>query len=193
VQAMMNFATTVSEWTSCSWAIVFACLLLHADACSLNSTAADGMTNKQVSHDCLFVSFRLALRWLHGHFFSGLFRTEAVELLVAYLFLFPRPYGEPSNHFTAFLRYSCSVQLSKISLLIVVSRFLHLLATFDFEHQPIIVDIAGSFSAEDYTKITSKFHLIREHKPQDCAIFIAYGPDPDSVMWTKEKPSKMVS
>ena len=47
---------------------------------------------------------RLAKRWAASHLFSSCLVEEAVELLVAYLFLNPLPYDVPCSRITGFLR-----------------------------------------------------------------------------------------
>ena len=47
---------------------------------------------------------RLAKRWLSSHLFSACLAEEAVELLVAYLFLKPLPFNVPCSRITGFLR-----------------------------------------------------------------------------------------
>jgi len=49
-------------------------------------------------------SVRLAKRWIWSHFFSNFLTEEAVELLVAYVFVHPSPHHSPSSRITGFLR-----------------------------------------------------------------------------------------
>lgn len=61
----------------------------------------------------LLISSRVAKRWAASHLFSACLVEEAVELLVAYLFLKPLPFNVPCSRVTGFLRLS-SVLLLKI-------------------------------------------------------------------------------
>lgn len=61
----------------------------------------------------LLISLRVAKRWAASHLFSACLVEEAVELLVAYLFLKPLPFNVPCSRVTGFLRLS-SVLLLKI-------------------------------------------------------------------------------
>jgi hypothetical protein len=47
---------------------------------------------------------RLAKRWAASHLFSACLVEEAIELLVAYLFLNPLPFDAPCSRITGFLR-----------------------------------------------------------------------------------------
>ena len=53
-----------------------------------------------------FYDCRLAKRWIASHMFSDVIREEAVELLVAYVFLKPAPFATPLSRITGFLRYN---------------------------------------------------------------------------------------
>lgn len=48
---------------------------------------------------------RLAKRWVSAHLFSSFLAEEAIELVVAYLFLKPFPFHAPCSRVTGFLRY----------------------------------------------------------------------------------------
>ena len=113
---------------------------------------------------------RLAKRWLHSHLFSSLVTEEAVELLVAHLFLSPRPYDAPTSPFVGFL------------------RFLELLATFDWTGQPLIVNLDRELTAQAQTDIVHHFASVQEGARPP--LFIATPADRTSAHWTTETPSR---
>ena len=78
---------------------------------------------------------RLAKRWVSAHMFSEVLCEEAIELMVASLFLTPLPVIPPASVMCGF------------------HRFLHLLATFDWQHSPLIVDINNDISAQTLAEI----------------------------------------
>jgi len=117
---------------------------------------------------------RLALRWLHSHMFSNYFATETIELLVAFLFTNPRPYHPPANHLVGFY------------------RFLNLLSTFEFDKFPIIVDFEKELKSEDFQSISDQLEVIRKTNSSHYNIFIATAKYKNGVVWTKDKPSKMI-
>lgn len=80
-------------------------------------------------------SVRLVKRWLSSHLLLSLMEEEAVELLVAYLFAYPRPFAAPGSPFTALM------------------RFLVLLSTHDWVREPIIVDISNEFDAAQIKQV----------------------------------------
>lgn len=49
-------------------------------------------------------SVRLAKRWIWSHLFSGFLTEEAIELLVAYVFVHSSPHLPPASRVTGFLR-----------------------------------------------------------------------------------------
>jgi len=59
-------------------------------------------------------TLRLAKRWIAAHMLSGLIPFEAIELIVASLFVQPLPFHTPATISSAFM------------------RFLHLLGTYDW-------------------------------------------------------------
>ncbi|CAM0950126.1 unnamed protein product [Alopecurus aequalis] len=122
---------------------------------------------------------RLAKRWISAHLFSSFISEEAVELVVAYLFLKPFPFHAPSSRVAGFL------------------RFLRLLSSFDWTFSPMVVDINNDFNLKDEKEINEKFMLSRrsyEQNPHEIepAMFLATSYDKSSEAWTKHSPSKSV-
>ncbi|KAF0889199.1 hypothetical protein E2562_022458 [Oryza meyeriana var. granulata] len=122
---------------------------------------------------------RLAKRWISAHLFSSFISEEAVELLVAYLFLKPYPFRVPSSRVAGFL------------------RFLRLLSSFDWTFSPMIIDINNDFNLKDEKEINENFMLSRksyEQNPHDIepAMFLATSYDKASEAWMKHSPSKPV-
>ncbi|KAK3150553.1 hypothetical protein QOZ80_3AG0234690 [Eleusine coracana subsp. coracana] len=122
---------------------------------------------------------RLAKRWISAHLFSSFISEEAVELVVAYLFLKPFPFHTPSSRVAGFL------------------RFLRLLSSFDWTFSPMVIDINNDFNLKDEKEINENFMLSRksyEQNPHDIerAMFLATSYDKASEAWTKLSPSKSV-
>ncbi|TVU50990.1 hypothetical protein EJB05_02390 [Eragrostis curvula] len=122
---------------------------------------------------------RLAKRWISAHMFSSFISEEAVELVVAYLFLKPFPFQVPSSRVVGFL------------------RFLRLLSSFDWTFSPMVIDINNDFNLKDEKEINENFMLSRksyEQNPHDIerAMFLATSYDKASEAWTKHSPSKPV-
>ncbi|TVU51043.1 hypothetical protein EJB05_02447 [Eragrostis curvula] len=122
---------------------------------------------------------RLAKRWISAHMFSSFISEEAVELVVAYLFLKPFPFQVPTSRVVGFL------------------RFLRLLSSFDWTFSPMVVDINNDFNLKDEKEINENFMLSRksyEQNPHDIerAMFLATSYDKASEAWTKHSPSKPV-
>lgn len=72
---------------------------------------------------------RLAKRWVGAQMLSGLVPEEAVELVVAHLYLHPAPYGVTASPQTAFL------------------RFLKLLASHNWKTSPLIVNLNNGLNS----------------------------------------------
>ena len=86
--------------------------------------------------------------------FSGHVRDEAIELMVAHLYTDPSPFLPPNSHLVGFL------------------RFLHLLSTFKWQDQPLIVDIDNELSSNDRESILKTFERLRAREK------VAYPPLP---------------
>lgn len=79
------------------------------DKNKLETIVADITQKKKKSAGAFFISnvacfCRLAKRWIASHFFSSFLEEEAIELLVAHLFLNPLPFCAPCSRTTGFLR-----------------------------------------------------------------------------------------
>uniref|UniRef100_A0A8C1CUT8 Nucleolar protein 6 n=2 Tax=Cyprinus carpio TaxID=7962 RepID=A0A8C1CUT8_CYPCA len=122
----------------------------------------------QQQYGCFGVVCRLAKRWLASQFLLEDIREEATDLLVASLFLHPAPFTPPSSPQVGFL------------------RFLHLLSTFDWKNNPLIVNLNGKLTAVEQTDIKNDFVASRESLP---TMFIVTPNDKKVSVWTKEAPS----
>ncbi|CAK9152397.1 unnamed protein product [Ilex paraguariensis] len=120
---------------------------------------------------------RLAKRWVSAHLFSASLTDEAIELLVAYLFLNPLPFYAPSSRISGFL------------------RFLRLLSEYDWAFSPLVVDINGDLTPGDKKEINEKFMLSRKGYEENMqnvnpAMFLATAYDQTSEAWTRSSPTQ---
>ncbi|XP_051923336.1 nucleolar protein 6 [Hippocampus zosterae] len=122
----------------------------------------------QQQHPCFGAACRLAKRWLGAQLFSDDITEDTADLLVAYLFLQPAPFTPPGSPQVGFL------------------RFLHLLSSFDWRNNPLIVNLNMQFTAADYTEIKNDFMASRDFLP---VMFIATPKDKSVSMWTKRAPT----
>lgn len=119
---------------------------------------------------------RVAKRWAASHLFSACLVEEAVELLVAYLFLKPLPFNVPCSRVTGFL------------------RFLRLLAEYDWTFSALVVDINNDFGPEDFKLINDNFVSSRKASEENVqnvnpALFLATAYDKASEAWTTCSPN----
>lgn len=122
---------------------------------------------------------RLAKRWVSSHLFSSFLAEEAIELVVAYLFLKSFPFHSPCSRITGFL------------------RFLRLLSNYDWIFCPLVIDINNDFTSKDEKEINENFMLSRksyQENAQDVEpiMFLATSYDKASEAWTKFSPNRMV-
>ncbi|KAJ1388814.1 Zinc finger, GRF-type [Sesbania bispinosa] len=121
---------------------------------------------------------RLAKRWAASHLFSACLVEEAVELLVAYLFLNPLPFDAPCSRITGFL------------------RFLQLLSHYDWTFSPMVVDINNDLDQSDAKEINENFLLRRKGQGENGqnagpVMFLATVYDKASEAWTGLSPSAL--
>ncbi|XP_061342356.1 uncharacterized protein LOC133288574 isoform X3 [Gastrolobium bilobum] len=121
---------------------------------------------------------RLAKRWAASHLFSACLVEEAVELLVAYLFLNPLPYDAPCSRITGFL------------------RFLRLLSNYDWTFSPLVVDINNDLSQSDEKEINDNFLLRRKGQGENGQsvgpmMFLVTVYDKASETWTGLSPNAL--
>ncbi|XP_008286956.1 nucleolar protein 6 [Stegastes partitus] len=122
----------------------------------------------QQQHPCFGAVCRLAKRWLGAQLFSDDITEDTADLLVASLFLQPAPFTPPGSPQVGFL------------------RFLHLLSSFDWRNNPLVVNLNNQLTAADYTEIKNSFMASRESLP---VMFIATPKDTKLSMWTRRAPS----
>jgi U3 small nucleolar RNA-associated protein 22 len=123
-----------------------------------------------VIHHQFGPAVRLAKNWIHTHFFSDTLQDEAIEILVASLFLHPQPFSPPHAQIPTFL------------------RFLQLLSTFDWEHVPLILeDSEHKFTPQEHRQIQKQHENIRQRQP----MFLVTWGDRESV-FTINGPSKQM-
>jgi len=114
---------------------------------------------------------RLSKRWISSQLLSDFLSEEAIELIVAYMFLKPEPLQVPTSPMCGFL------------------RFLNLMATFDWLNEPLIVDINDQITNEQYTEIKENFTSSRQRLPP---MFITTNYDISTSVWTKHAPSQQI-
>lgn len=142
----------------------------------------DTLTNRRPTHYTFISSLsgthhayaettRLAKRWVTSQMLSGYLGNEAVELIVASLFLTPSPTRYPRSHMCGFL------------------RFLSLLSTFDWSVKPLIVNFNQEINEPDLAELEEKFTSKRE---QFACMHIITPYDRDASMWTKTQLPQQV-
>ncbi|XP_033110721.1 nucleolar protein 6-like [Anneissia japonica] len=125
----------------------------------------------QQQHSTFSATVRLCKRWTSAHLLSNHISEEAVELLVAYLYLSPSPYRVPSLPMVGF------------------HRFLKLLSDHDWNSSPLIVNFNDELTVTDYEAIRNYFSNNRTHLP---VLFLATAWDREGSVWTTTSPSVQI-
>ncbi|GAQ85560.1 U3 small nucleolar RNA-associated protein 22 [Klebsormidium nitens] len=137
----------------------------------LRSTHANLLQAVQGQHPAFGATVRLAKRWVSNHKFSAALRDEAVELLVASLFVHPGPYVAPRTRVAGLL------------------RFLSCLSSHDWANLPLIVDVNSDLTPADRENIQAAFQRSRKQPATGPALFLATPHDPESATWTNKRPT----
>lgn len=125
----------------------------------------------QSKHESFGRSCRLAKLWLSAHMMSNHVSDEACDIMMAHVYTNAGQYTAPHNSTTAFL------------------RFLTLLASTDFNKQPLIVDFSGNMTSDDYESMEKSFAKNRAALPSMCLFTCG---DRTRSLATFDKPSRVV-
>ncbi|KAF7590172.1 hypothetical protein BBP40_003193 [Aspergillus hancockii] len=123
-------------------------------------------------------TIRLVKDWFNCHLFTGHINEELVELLVVRAFTQPYPWNSPSSVMVGFL------------------RTLHFLSRWDWQQEPLIIDLGGELDQDAIQAIRTRFTGWRNVDPamNTVALFVASDLDADGVTWTQyEMPPKVVA
>ena len=122
-------------------------------------------------------SMRLMKKWRDCHLLSSHISEELIELLTIRTFVHPYPWQSPGSVMTGFL------------------RTLALIARWEWQSEPLIVDLNGDMNTSDIEMITLRFEAWRKIDPglHRMVLFVASNLDPSGITWTERKPSKVVA
>ncbi|KAJ8304133.1 hypothetical protein KUTeg_017716 [Tegillarca granosa] len=148
----------------------------------------------QQQNNTYSAAVRLAKRWISSHMLCDYLTDEAVELMMAHVYLHPQPYNTPHSVLVGFLLRSP---------LVGFLRFLYLLSHHDWKLSPLMINLNNEFTTqnkffsyflilsleEDFTAIPSKFTKERSTLP---LMFISTPYDKYSSHWTKKSPSSLI-
>jgi len=121
---------------------------------------------------------RLCARWVHAHLFSDVLAHEAIELIVASLFVTPAPFAVPTSALAAFV------------------RFLHLLATFPWQDEPMVVDLDDAMTPAQRQAAQAAFKQLRATAggaaDEGRALVLPTAYDASGTVWTARQPTVLM-
>ncbi|KAL5332646.1 Nrap protein [Aspergillus crustosus] len=123
-------------------------------------------------------TIRLLKYWFSCHLFDGHVNEELIELLTVRAFTQPHPWEIPSSIMTGFL------------------RTLHCISRWDWQQEPLLVDLGGEMDQKANEAIRTRFAAWRSIDPamNGISMFIGSDIDPEGVTWTQyEMPPKVVA
>ncbi|KKK15657.1 hypothetical protein P175DRAFT_0505341 [Aspergillus ochraceoroseus IBT 24754] len=123
-------------------------------------------------------TIRLVKYWFSCHLFDGHVNEELIELMVVRVFTQPYPWETPSSIMVGFL------------------RTLHFLSRWEWQQEPMVLDLGGELDQNAIETIRTRFSAWRSIDPamNSVSMFVGSDIDPDGVTWTQyEFPSKVVA
>lgn len=123
-------------------------------------------------------TIRLVKYWFNCHLFAGHIHEELVELMTVHTFTQPYPWEAPASVMAGFL------------------RTLHFLSRWDWQQEPLIVDLGGELSQNVIQTIRTRFAAWRNIDPamNTVVLFAASDVEQDGATWTQcEMPPKVVA
>lgn len=125
----------------------------------------------------LLDSMRLMKIWRDSHLLSAHISDEIIEHLTIRTFVQPYPWPVPASIMSGFLR-----------TLFFVSRW-------DWQFEPLIVDFNHDMTSKDIEGIYLRFDAWRRADPSmnRVVMFSASKLDPEGIIWTQQRPCKVVA
>ncbi|KAI7853746.1 Nrap protein [Circinella umbellata] len=124
-----------------------------------------------VKYPAYSATVRLMKRWFGAHLLSLQISEELIELICAHVFLESHPWQPPVNALTG------------------MTRVLELLATWDWQKGPLVVDIEGEMTVLDRDTISQRF----AKKKSYITMVVATAKDLDGTRWSSPRPNKAVA
>ncbi|KAF2760726.1 pre-rRNA processing protein-like protein Utp22 [Pseudovirgaria hyperparasitica] len=121
-------------------------------------------------YPALSPSIRLVKRWFAAHLLTSHIPETVIELLVVRAFLQPFPWDTPSSVSTGFV------------------RTLYFLSRWDWREDPLIVDLSGDMTSDEFEAIEADFKSLRAKDPSmnKVVLFAASSVDRAGTTWTDQ-------
>lgn len=131
---------------------------------------------------------RQAKRWISSHMLLEYIEEEAVEMIVASLFIDSTIYGVPSTEVVGakISAYDAIDWVGPLTPQTGFLRFLQLVASYDWNNQPLIINFNNDLSLEDQRGIETAILAQRAQLNSPLVLVTPY--DPSGVAFTRSKP-----
>ncbi|KAL4907609.1 hypothetical protein BDW74DRAFT_147830 [Aspergillus multicolor] len=123
-------------------------------------------------------TIRLLKYWFSSHLFDAHVNEELIEFMAVRAFTRPHPWETPSSVMAGFL------------------RTLHLISRWNWQQEPLVVDLGGELDQATIETIRTNFVAWRSIDPamNSVSMFVGSDLDPEGVTWTQyEMPPKVVA
>ena len=166
-------------------------LLLNRDT-EIKPRLSSALRGLQAQQPAFSSAVRLAKRWIASQMLLDFMEEEIVEMIVASLFIDSTMYGLPSVDESAATSTSkCAIDwVGPMSPQVAFLRFLQLVACYDWNAQPLVINFNDGLTAEELRDIDSSISAKRVQHPVSIVLVTPY--DHSGVAFTREKPPKPV-
>ncbi|XP_057371502.1 nucleolar protein 6-like [Daphnia carinata] len=162
-------------------------LLLQRDQ-EITPKLATALRALQAEQPSYSAAVRLAKRWIASHMLLEYLEEEAVEMIVASLFIDSTMYGVPSaKEVGAQSSPSDAVDwVGPLSPQVAFFRFLQLVACYDWSSQPLIINFNNDLTPEEIRDIETSVAAQRSQLKSPLVLVTPY--DPSGVAFTRSTP-----
>ena len=117
----------------------------------------------QAQHPAFSCTVRLAKRWIASHMLLDYIEEEAIEMIVASLFIDASMYGMPQE-VSSSASSRCSVDWTgTICPQVAFLRFLQIVSRRDWHHQPLLINFGETLSPEELKELDRTLSAKKEH------------------------------
>ena len=149
------------------------------------STALRALQAEQPSYSA---AVRLAKRWIASHMLLEYLEEEAVEMIVASLFIDSTMYGVPSSQEVGAQSSpnDAVAWVGPLSPQVAFFRFLQLVACHDWSTQPLVINFNNDLTPEELRDIETAVTAQRTQHKSPLVLVTPY--DPSGVAFTRSTP-----
>jgi len=140
----------------------------------------------QAQHPAFSCTVRLAKRWIASHMLLDYIEEEAIEMIVASLFIDANMYGMPQE-VSSSVSSRCAVDWAGSTCpQVAFLRFLQIVSRRDWHNQPLLINFGQTLSSEELKEMDRTLLAKKEHSKAVLVLATPY--DHSGTAFTQDKP-----